>query len=118
MTNLTPNLNLHRKPNIRVDINCSNNIQIRLDDGLYEVGPHVARVDENCSWRSLVWGLISNTASFWSPPMSSVLRPYPSDLSEEEWQVLTPLIPPPKPGGRPRKWPMQRILNAGSYVVK
>jgi putative transposase len=28
---------------------------------------------------------------------------YPSDLSDGEWEILAPLIPPAKPGGRPRK---------------
>ncbi|MEU9624882.1 transposase [Streptomyces sp. NPDC048155] len=25
---------------------------------------------------------------------------YPTDLSDVEWAVLAPLVPPPKPGGR------------------
>jgi putative transposase len=28
-------------------------------------------------------------------------RDYPSDLSDEEWAILEPLIPPAKSGGRP-----------------
>jgi transposase len=43
--------------------------------------------------------------------MSTLLYPYPSDLSEQEWEILAPLIPPAKPGGRPRKWPMHKILK-------
>jgi transposase len=27
---------------------------------------------------------------------------YPSDLSDDEWALLSPLIPAAKPGGRPR----------------
>jgi putative transposase len=50
--------------------------------------------------------------------MSSPLCPYPSDLSDQEWEILAPLIPPAKPGGRPRKWPMHTILNAIFYVVR
>ena len=30
---------------------------------------------------------------------------YPSDLSDREWQLLEPLLPPPKPGGRPITYP-------------
>ena len=30
-------------------------------------------------------------------------KPYPSDLTDEEWTLLKELIPPAKPGGRPRK---------------
>lgn len=50
--------------------------------------------------------------------MISPLCPYPSDLSDQEWKILAPLIPPAKPGGRPRKWPMRKILNAVFYVVR
>ena len=31
-------------------------------------------------------------------------KSYPSDLSDQEWQLLKPLLPPPKPGGRPIKY--------------
>ena len=27
---------------------------------------------------------------------------YPTDLADEHWALLEPLIPPAKPGGRPR----------------
>src|SRR3712207_4337971 len=50
--------------------------------------------------------------------MCVLSHPYPSDLSNQEWEVLAPLIPPAKPGGRRRKWPMQRILNAVFYVLR
>src|SRR5205807_640062 len=29
-------------------------------------------------------------------------KPYPSDLSDAQWAVLEPLLPPPVPAGRPR----------------
>jgi putative transposase len=63
-------------------------------------------------------GLISNTAGLWSPLMFSSLRLYPSDLSDHEWEILAPLIPPAKPGGRRRKWPMRKILNATFYLLR
>jgi putative transposase len=50
--------------------------------------------------------------------MSPPLRPYPSDLSDAEWANLAPLIPPAKPGGRPRKWPMRTILDGIFYVLR
>lgn len=37
---------------------------------------------------------------------------YPTDLSDEEWTRLSPLIPPAKPGGRPRTIDMREALNA------
>ncbi len=30
-------------------------------------------------------------------------KTYPSDLSDAEWRLLVPLVPAPKPGGRPPK---------------
>jgi transposase len=43
---------------------------------------------------------------------------YPSDLSDQEWAILAPLIPPVRPGGRPRKWEMRCILNGIFYVLR
>jgi putative transposase len=45
-------------------------------------------------------------------------KPYPSDLTDEQWAVLGPLIPEAKPGGRPRKYPMRRILDALFYHAR
>jgi putative transposase len=48
---------------------------------------------------------------------------YPTDLNDNEWRVISPLLPKmnregrPK-GGRPRKHPWREILNAIFYVVK
>jgi transposase, IS4 family len=39
-------------------------------------------------------------------------RCYPSDLTDEEWALLEPLVPAPKPGGRPAKVPRREIMNA------
>ncbi len=43
---------------------------------------------------------------------------YPTDLTDEEWQVLEPLLPPEKTGGRPRKYPMREVLNGIQYVLR
>ncbi len=43
---------------------------------------------------------------------------YPSDLSDDEWALLSPLIPAAKPGGRPRSVAMRRILNGIFYVLR
>ena len=45
-------------------------------------------------------------------------KPYPSDLSDKEWALLEPLIPPAKGGGRPRTTNMREVLNAIFYMVK
>ena len=33
---------------------------------------------------------------------------FPSDLTDQEWERLEPLIPPAKPGGRPRGTDMRQ----------
>jgi putative transposase len=43
---------------------------------------------------------------------------YTSDLTDAEWAILEPLIPPAKPGGRPRTTAMREVLNAIFYVLK
>ena len=41
-----------------------------------------------------------------------------SDLTDAEWTVLEPLLPPPSPVGRPPEWPMREIVNAIFYVLR
>jgi transposase len=43
---------------------------------------------------------------------------YSSDLSDAEWEVLEPLIPAVRPGGRPRKHADRDLLDAMSYVLR
>jgi putative transposase len=43
---------------------------------------------------------------------------YPSDLTDAEWAILEPLIPPEKPGGRPREVDMRAVLNGIFYVLR
>ena len=43
---------------------------------------------------------------------------YPTDLTDTEWMVLTPLIPAAKPGGRPRTTDMREVLNAILYSLR
>ena len=45
-------------------------------------------------------------------------KPYPSDLSDAEWQLIEPHIPPADPGGRPREADMREVLNGIYYVLK
>jgi putative transposase len=45
-------------------------------------------------------------------------RSYSSDLSDEEWQILQPLVPQAKPGGRPRFHQTRELLDAIFYVVR
>jgi putative transposase len=43
-------------------------------------------------------------------------KPYPTDLTDAQWAVLQPLIPPARPGGRPRKTDVREVLNAVIYL--
>jgi putative transposase len=43
---------------------------------------------------------------------------YATDLSDEEWQLLAPLLPPEKPGGRLPKYPMREVINGIQYVLR
>ena len=45
-------------------------------------------------------------------------KPYPSDLTEQQWELIEDLIPPAKPGGRPREVSMREVLNAIMYVLR
>ncbi len=42
-------------------------------------------------------------------------KPYPSDLTDEQWQIIEPLIPVSRVG-RPREVEMREVLNAIFYV--
>src|SRR5712671_1409228 len=42
---------------------------------------------------------------------------YPSDLTDEEWAYVAPLIPPPKPGGGKRRTDMRAVMNAVMYIL-
>ncbi len=44
---------------------------------------------------------------------------YPSDLTDEQWAIVGPMIPPAKQskrGGRPRKVAMREVLNTLFYL--
>ena len=46
------------------------------------------------------------------------MKAYASDLSEAQWAILEPLIPPAKTGGRPRSVNMREILNGIFYILR
>ncbi len=45
-------------------------------------------------------------------------KPYPSDLTDAQWAILEPLIPPAKPGGRPREVDMREVINGILYILR
>jgi putative transposase len=43
-------------------------------------------------------------------------KPYPTDLTDEQWNILEPLIPTAKSGGRPRSVNMREVINTLLYL--
>jgi putative transposase len=51
-------------------------------------------------------------------PKNSERKPYPTDLTDEQWSHIEPLWPPEKKEGRPRSVSPREILNAILYVLR
>jgi putative transposase len=45
-------------------------------------------------------------------------KPYPTDLTDEQWKFVVEFLPPPLPGGRPRKTNLREVVNAILYLVR
>lgn len=45
-------------------------------------------------------------------------KPYSTDLSDEEWAILEPLLPARLPDGRPREVALREVVNAVFYKLK
>lgn len=45
-------------------------------------------------------------------------RRYPSDLTDARWALLAPLIPAPRPGGRPARHGRRDVVDAIRYVPR
>lgn len=43
---------------------------------------------------------------------------YPSDLTDEQWSLIEPLLPAEPGGGRPRKTAMRDVLDAILYILR
>lgn len=43
---------------------------------------------------------------------------YPSDLTDEQWQLIEPHLPPAKFGGRPRTVEMRTMINGMLYLSR
>ena len=50
--------------------------------------------------------------------MTSPRRRYPTDLTDAEWQLLAPLVPAAKPGGRPPIHNRRELVNAMAYWLR
>ena len=42
---------------------------------------------------------------------------YPSDLTDAQWAVVAPLLPPPCPAGAPRRTDLRAVLDATFYLA-
>lgn len=42
-------------------------------------------------------------------------KPYSTDLTDDQWQIIQPLIPAAKPGGHPRTVDMREVMNTLFY---
>jgi putative transposase len=45
-------------------------------------------------------------------------KAYKTDITEAQWQILEPLIPPAKTGGHPRTADMREVVNGIFYVLR
>jgi transposase len=43
--------------------------------------------------------------------------PYPTDLSDQAWDVISHLVPAAQPGGRPETYPTRELLDAIFYIL-
>jgi transposase len=66
------------------------------------------------------WGLSGKEAAMWAPADRAWVGDFGSGqaLSDDQYRLIEPLIPPAKPGGRPRTTDMRRLLDGLFYVVR
>jgi putative transposase len=50
--------------------------------------------------------------------MPRARRPYPSDLTDQEWELLEPLLESSQRRGRPPKWPARHVADAVFYLLR
>ena len=66
------------------------------------------------------WGLPGLEAAMWTREDRLLVGDFGSGqaLSDDQYRLLAPLIPPAKPGGRPRTTDVRRLLDGLFYVVR
>src|SRR6516225_11419716 len=45
-------------------------------------------------------------------------KPYRSDLTDAQWELIRPLLPPAKTGGRPRTADLREVVNTLFYQAR
>jgi putative transposase len=48
--------------------------------------------------------------------MDAARKAYPTDVTDEQWELLELVVPPAKPGGRPRDVSLREVVNAILYL--
>ena len=48
----------------------------------------------------------------------SIRPPYKSDLTDAQWLIIEPFMPPPASTGRPREHSLREVLNTIFYQLK
>lgn len=51
-------------------------------------------------------------------PRKTCRKAYSTDLTDAQWQLIEPLVPAAKAGGRPAKYERREIINALLYITK
>jgi putative transposase len=46
------------------------------------------------------------------------LHHYPSDLTDDQWALIEPRLPPEPGGGRPRKTDLRDVVDAVLYILR
>ncbi len=70
-----------------------------------------------CSWQDATEDRMAWTAA----TRGDYVRPsegYASDMTEREWALIAGLLPPARPGGRPRATCLRRVVNAVFYLLQ
>src|SRR5439155_12412181 len=71
---------------------------------------HESAIWVNCAWRLMFRSKESSMDI-------KARKPYPSDLTDDQWAIIEPLLPPPVAAGAPRKTNLREVLNAIFYVL-
>lgn len=45
-------------------------------------------------------------------------KPYPTDVTDDQWRLIEHLLPQPRRGGRPRTTSMRDVLDGVLYLVR
>ncbi|HJW91914.1 MAG TPA: transposase [Anaerolineales bacterium] len=81
-------------------------LQHLVDPGQIDLEAYFTAVDHTL-------GLLLRPPASHPPPRR---QPYPSDLDEQAWASIQPLLPPDAPGGRPRQIALRQVLDALAYL--